>query len=97
MPTGIGICLFLISSAIELIYRPAALMFSTAASALPTLPSASCDQFSDASTFSASSDEETLFVDDPAHSTPVIETSSSSNVHFFSILYCRFNARTRNK
>ena len=57
MPTGIGICLFLISSAIELIYRPALAMFSNAASALPTLLSASCDQFSDASTFPASSDK----------------------------------------
>ena len=57
MPTGIGICLFLISSAIELIYRPALVMFSTAASALPTLLVVSADQFSDASTFPASSDE----------------------------------------
>ena len=57
MPTGIGICLFLISSAIELIYRPALVMFSTAASALPTLLVVSADQFSAASTFPASSDE----------------------------------------
>ena len=57
MPTGIGICLFLISSAIELIYRPALVMFSNAASALPTLLVVSADQFSDASTFPASSDE----------------------------------------